>query len=154
MVKKLKEESSNFYTADNKKIIPTVFEVYNDMTGINDSLELESGTRICYMETNVGSVEIRVVGEVRLFFDEYGTGSFLLYTDYYDFPDKLKKMIHDGTIWTSWEVEIDSHNRFEAVSDNGESDIADIECMTDSELKEECLGFVKYFYNRQNGYDY
>ena len=115
------------------------FEVYRDLTNINDSLEIESGTCICYMKTNWGSVEIRVVGEVRIFFEEES------YRYYYDFPDELKKKIHDGTAWSDDRVGIGNNNWFEAFSDCGESDVVDVEGMTEEELKAECLELVKYY---------
>ena len=121
------------------------FEVYRDLTNINDSLELESGTCICYMKTNWGSVEIRVVGEVRIFFDENRNDDFTSYRYYYDFPDELKKIIHDGTAWGDDRVDIENNNWFEAFSDCGESDVVDVEGLTEEELKTECLELIKYY---------
>ena len=121
------------------------FEVYEDMTKIRDSLELESGTCVCYMKTNYGSVEIRAVGEVRIFFDEDRNNDFTSYRYYYDFPDELKKMIHDGTAWDDDRVDIGNNNWFEAFSSTGESDIVDIEGMTEDELRAECLDLIRYY---------
>lgn len=102
------------------------FKQYVDMTEINDSMLLSSGTVVAELEVSGLTAEIRAVGLVRVRFD----GS--VYKDFSQFPKELVQIIKDGKLYEDSRVEVDFNNWFEMFYfQNGkevcDSDLVDIE---------------------------
>ena len=71
------------------------FEVYQNMRGIKDSMQLDSGTDICKLTTDAGVVEICVQGFVCVDWSPSGfkDNDIERYKYPSDFPDDLKSLI-------------------------------------------------------------
>lgn len=131
------------------------FTQYEDMTNIVDSMELDTGTTICELETDKGYCTIEVRGEVSV--DYKG----VRYKYPSEFPEELKKLIHEHPY--DWDVyapsgegnnepvgDIDVHlnNWFEAFwgrnpKEAYDYDVVDVEGKSSSQLLDLCFECLK-----------
>lgn len=112
------------------------FEVYENMRNIKDSMQLDSNTDICKLETDQGVITIEVRGYVKVEFKGY------VYTQPSDFPQELKDIIarEPNICDTNDDVEIYENNWFEIFYNGDEFyDTIDIEGYTELELLTACL---------------
>lgn len=126
---------------DNPEIIPDItFTVYEDMTGIKDSMQLDSGTEICFLKTEHGCALIEVKGFVTVDWCPEGISSGESCDRYRipsEFPKELKELIASGAdFWNDDRVYIDENNWFELFlhEDESVSDVVDIEGHTNEDL--------------------
>ena len=118
-----------------------VVEVYEDLTDINDSLLLESGTVIARYDNKETDTHItyEVCGEVKISYKD----------DWYrypqDFPEELTEMIRNGTLYDSEDVYVDCNNWFEIfyVGNEEWTSIIDIENMTPEQIAEDIIEVAK-----------
>ena len=92
-------------------------ELYEDMTQYNDSLLIESGTKICkFIRKDGKSAVIETQGEIKIFYypngdmGEESEGPFRYPSDY---PDEIIKLIKNGEIYDSNKAYVDENNWFE-----------------------------------------
>ncbi len=85
----------------------TTFYYDEDLVGAIDSMEFDSEQSVAELTINDIVVELRVVGDVRVVFndDSWRTPS--------QFPDELKEIIRKGTLGTDERVYVDMNNWFE-----------------------------------------
>lgn len=125
------------------------FELYQDISNIKDSLELESGTTICRLTQGEDEVVIEVRGEVCI--DWYPTGNLDDECDRYnyasDFPAELMELIKSGNIYYDRRAYIHLNNWFEIFYNDGEDyDVAEgIEGYNPTQLFAYCLGCMNIF---------
>lgn len=120
------------------------FTQYVDMSDIEDSMELDSNTTICTLETETHFVSIEVRGEVKVRYkDEW-------YHRPSEFPTELKERIHSDAYWSCDEnVYVDMNNWFEAFWKNKPDqrvesfDLVDVENSSPKELLDLCLTLLE-----------
>ena len=118
------------------------FKCFIDLSDINDSMELDSGSVVAELREDKYMLELRVCGEVRVDFgdDRYTCAS--------NMPDELLQIIHDGKLFEFEDdrIEVIDNNWFELFlyewKDDmwvwtGSSDLWDCEGYSADELKVE-----------------
>ena len=131
------------------------FNVYIDITNINDSMELPSHTEICNLTVSNNKtsyvISIIVNGDVKVYWD--GT----CYKDAYDFPNELLQYYHthDENILENHDFTEDLNNWFEYfIYKNDEEigfDTIDIEKETSKELFDDMIAILEE-YVKDEGY--
>ena len=118
------------------------FNLYEDLSDINDSMELESGQVIAELCSQYHKVELLVAGEVRVVYKDD------VYKSISQMPEELVRLFHDEKAWLNKDVYIDNNNWFEVViyEDNGKwtgyGEVVDCEGMNPEEIEtllKECL---------------
>ena len=151
----------SFIVLDGGRAFPKeLFECYEDLTDIKDSMQLDSDTDICrYIdESGKYAVTIDVKGEVRVTWCANGIESGEPVETYHrpsEFPDDLKELIARSNSW--WEndprVYVSENNWFELFiwsHENGDnryltSDCVDVEGETPESLKELCKESLRLY---------
>ena len=125
-----------------------VFKLYEDLTNIHDSMQLDSNTVIAELvdDKDVIRVSLEVKGEVKVFWNPDGDpfdGNYYNYPS--EFPEGLKKLIAEDDQWFENEhLYISENNWFEVFffdefgSDLGISEVVDVE-QEDPQALEETL---------------
>lgn len=83
------------------------FKNFIDLTNINDSMELDSGSVIAELKKDNYMLELRVCGEVRVNFkdERYACASAM--------PEKLLRLFHNGKAYEDDRVSVIDNNWFE-----------------------------------------
>lgn len=135
-----KPETAAVIEVDDTKSEPDVtFVVHQDMTGIKDSLQFDSGTDICSLKTAHGYAEIVVQGCVNIEWCPEGISTGASCDRYRypsEFPKELKELIASGAdFWNDDRVYICENNWFEVfIGDGSVSDVVDVEGNTNEDL--------------------
>lgn len=85
------------------------FDCYEDLSDVNDSMELESGQIIAELNRLYHRVELRVVGDVRVVYKDE------VYKSVSQMPDELVQLFHWEKAWENEDVYIDDNNWFEVL---------------------------------------
>ena len=116
------------------------FKCYTDLSNINDSMELDSGSVIAELKKDNYMLELRVCGEVKVYFDDD------IFKCASQMPDELLQLFHEGKAYEDERVSVIENNWFEVFlyewEDgvwiwSGQSDVWDCEGMSADELKGE-----------------
>lgn len=91
-----------------------------DLEHIGDSLRYESGQTVAVCRKGNWSAEIRVCGEVRLFYAPNEDTKMLQYRHPLDFPEGLKLLIEEGKLGEYEHVDIGNRNWYELFIYNGQ----------------------------------
>lgn len=115
------------------------FESFIDLSNINTSMELDSTQSVAELTDKNFMLEIRVCGEVKVYFDDD------IFKCASQMPDELLQLFHEGKAYEDERVGVVDNNWFEAFlyekdGDGwvwtGSSDVVDCEGMTNDRLKE------------------
>lgn len=134
------------------------FEVVTSASNIKDSMQLDSGTVICTLTKGNDSVEIRVCGDVAVYWHpnskQNEEPNILRIPS--EFPEELKTLISGSyaKIYTEptseklrWElderVSVSSNNWFEIFLNESISDVIDIAGESDIELLIDCIEYLE-----------
>ena len=95
------------------------FTLFYSLTGIVDSMQIDSGTRIAKLETDKYILSLDVVGDVRVFWNPDPNKSWRSHdTEEYrkpsDFPDELMQLFAEHRAYGLENLSIDNNNWFEA----------------------------------------
>ena len=95
------------------------FNLFYPLTGVRDSMQIDSGTRIAKLETDRYILSIDVVGDVRVLWNPDPDKSWKdkgteLYKSPCQFPDELMRLFAEGRADGLKNLEIGNNNWFEA----------------------------------------
>ncbi len=95
------------------------FNLFYPLTGVRDSMQIDSGTRIAKLETDKYVLSVDVVGDVRVLWNpdpdkSWEDAGTELYKSPSQFPDKLMRLFAEGRTGGLKNLEIGNNNWFEA----------------------------------------
>lgn len=114
----------------------TEFILFEDLTGINDSMMLDSESCIAVLVTPEGKeATLEVRGEVRVTTHDENGEIIGTYRSYSEMPDDLKAKIVDGSYLEDESIYVGNNNWFEFFYDNGTvCEVVDVENSSPSEI--------------------